>query len=212
MRRRACLCDLRASVERACGPHYDRWPVTPSPRRRERPPAPSRFPPNETFARVFVPDNIRPSQHTNATRSFQSKLKKIARATSETNGTGEKRIFEDRGGREREREKEGRADFGGVEREREREPLSWHPAQRVQNDAEAGRGESSRTAPRRGGGGSAGLVVGRGGSIEWEDWGPVPRRAKVGGVRSVLVPLAPWPFSPPSGGRAEGEERHGGCR
>lgn len=120
MRRRACLCDLRASVERACGPHYDRWPVTPSPRRRERPPAPSRFPPNETFARVFVPDNIRPSQHTNATRSYQSKLKKIARATSETNGTGEKRIFEDRGGREREREKEGRADFGGVERERER--------------------------------------------------------------------------------------------
>ena len=39
MRRRACLCDLRASVERACGPHYDRWPVTPSPRRRERPPS-----------------------------------------------------------------------------------------------------------------------------------------------------------------------------
>lgn len=112
--------------------------------------------------------------------------------------------------REREREKEGRADFGGVERERE--PLSWHPAQRVQNDAEAGRGESSRTAPRRSGGGSAGLVVGGGGSIEWEDWGPVPRRAKVGGVRSVLVPLAPWPFSPPSGGREEGEERHGGCR
>lgn len=118
MRRRACLCDLRASVERACGPHYDRWPVTPSPQRRERPPAPSRFPPNETFARVFVPDNIRPSQHTNATRSFQSKLKKIARATSETNGTGEKRIFEDRGGREREREKEGRFRRS---RERERE-------------------------------------------------------------------------------------------
>ena len=123
----------------------------------------------------------------------ESKLKEIR--PCETN---EKRIFEGVEGRFRRNR----------EKEREREPLSWHPAQRVQNDAEAGRGEPSRTAPRRGGGGSAGPVVGGGGSIEWEDWARGPRRARGGGARSVLLPLAPWPFSPAAGGeRDEGRWR-----
>lgn len=75
-----------------------------------------------------------------------------------------------------------RARFRTTEkREKKREPLSWHPVQRVQNDAEAGRGESLRTAPRYGGG------------VAWVWWeegaassgrtglaGPVPRSNGVG--------------------------------
>lgn len=131
----------------------------------------------------------------------ESKLKEIR--PCETN---EKRIFEGVEGRFRRNR----------EKEREREPLSWHPAQRVQNDAEAGRGEPSRTAPRRGGGGSAGPVVGGGGSIEWEDWARGPRRARGGGRPVCPSSTRPVAFFP-GGGRGEGrgeveeeEERHGG--
>lgn len=198
MRRRACLCDLRASVERACGPHYDRWPVTPSPRRRERPPS-SRlplvfvFPPNETFAR--------------RTRRRRHPIDSCRTARIETEGNPPVRD---------KREKNLRRFRRNREKEREREPLSWHPAQRVQNDAEAGRGEPSRTAPRRGGGGSAGPVVGGGGSTEWEDWARGPRRARGGGRPVCPSSTRPVAFFP-GGGRGEGrgeveeeEERHGG--
>lgn len=50
---------------------------------------------------------------------------------------------------------------GEERREKKREPLSWHPVQRVQKDAEAGRGEPGRTA-RRSGGGAARAWWGRG--------------------------------------------------
>lgn len=77
-------------------------------------------------------------------------------------------------------------------REKKREPLSWNPMQRVQNDAEAGRGETPRTA-RRYDGGRARVWWGRGTASSGRTGpaGPVPRSSEVGTSRFPSLSLSP---------------------